>query len=192
MKTKRYAYSILLLAATLLVAAVPSLIAQTAGTGALTGTVKDSTGAVIPNATVTVTSAGTGQSRTATTSTDGSYQVGLLPPGTYSVKLSANGFQTVEIPSVTVTVTETGTLDETLQVGSQTQEVTVQSSVETVQTASSALGTVVGSQSVTGSRSNTRNYTNLLGMSSGVNGSVQNATALGEGATAYAVNGGRH
>ena len=180
----------LLLAATLCVAAVPSLFAQTAGTGALTGTIKDSTGAVIPDATVTVTSKDTGQSRTATTTPNGSYQVGLLPPGNYSVKIAANGFQTVEIPSATVTVTETGTLDETLQVGSQTQEVTVQSSVETVQTASSALGTVVGSQSVTGLPLNTRNYTNLLGMSSGVNGAVQNATALGKGATAYAVNGG--
>ena len=79
-----------------------SLFAQTAGTGALTGTVTDPSGAVIANATVTVTNNGTGQARTAVTGTDGVYKFNLLPPGSYSVKFSAAGFTSVEVPAVEI------------------------------------------------------------------------------------------
>src|ERR1022692_2801322 len=81
----------------------PSLMAQTAGTGALRGTVTDSTGAVVPSATVTVTSIDNGQVRTATTGADGVCTITLLPPGNYHVRFEANGFQTTEIPSITLT-----------------------------------------------------------------------------------------
>ena len=167
----------------------PSLAAQTAGTGALRGTVTDSTGAVVPNATVTVSSVDTGQVRTATTGADGVYTITLLPPGPYHVKFEASGFQTTEIPSITVTVTETSQLDRSLQVGTQTQEVTVQGEVETIQTASSALGTVANSETITQLPLNTRNYTNLLAMSAGANGPVTNASSIGKGASLIAVNG---
>ena len=123
-----------LVVACLLIFVAPALMAQTSGTGAITGVVTDTTGAVVPNAKVTATSAGTGQSRTATTGGAGEYSIQLLPPGTYSVRFEAPGFETLTSPSVTVTVTETGTLNQTLQVGAQTQEVTVQANVETVQT----------------------------------------------------------
>ena len=123
----------------------PVLLAQTAGTGGLTGTVADSTGAVVPNATVTATGEN-GQVRTATTGPDGVYKFTLLPPGNYRVRFEAAGFNAVEVPSATVNVTETEVLNSTLAVGAQTQEVTVQADVETVQTATSALGTVVGTE----------------------------------------------
>ena len=64
-------------AALLLLLWVPSLLAQSAGTGALTGTVTDPTGAVVPNVTVTLTSADTNQTRTATTGADGTYKFTL-------------------------------------------------------------------------------------------------------------------
>jgi hypothetical protein len=172
----------------LLAAFSPSLIAQTAGTGALTGTVTDSSGAVVPGATVTATSADTGQARTATTGADGVYTIGILQPGNYRVKFEAAGFKGVEIPSATVTVTETAVLDRTLEVGAQEQTVTVASEVETIQTASSALGTVATARTVTELPLSTRNYTNLLAMSSGANASVQDASLLGKGTTLIAVN----
>jgi hypothetical protein len=168
----------------------PCVVAQTAGTGALTGTVTDSTGAVVPNATVTLTSADTGQVRTSTTGPDGVYKFSLLPPGTYRAKFEASGFNGVEVPSATVNVTETEVLNRSLQVGAQTQEVTVQADVETIQTASSALGTVVAAQTVTDLPLNTRNYTNLLALSAGANASVTNATYVGKGSTLILVNGG--
>jgi hypothetical protein len=127
----------------------PSLFSQTAATGALTGTVKDASGAIVPDATVTATSVGTGQVRTARTDPDGTYKFGLLAPGDYKLKFEASGFNTSEVPSVTVVVTETAVLDETLQVGAQTQQVEVRGETEAVQTATSTLGTVIASQAVT-------------------------------------------
>jgi Carboxypeptidase regulatory-like domain len=168
---------------------VPSLLSQSASTGALAGTVKDSSGAVIPNATVTAISVDTGQMRTTMTGADGAYKFSLLPPGNYQVKAEAAGFGTVEIPSATVSVTETAVLDVALQVGTQTQSVTVQGEVETLQTTSSALGSVATARTVTEIPLNTRNYTNLLAFSTGVSGNVSNATTLGKGATNMAVNG---
>ena len=174
----------------LLVIMIPCFAtAQSSGTGALTGTVTDSSGAVIPNVTVTVSSLDTGQVRTTFTGGNGSYQMPLLLPGNYSVKFEAAGFESATFPSVTVTVTETGTLNSQLQVGAQSQEVTVQASVETVQTASSTLGTVVSSQAVVDLPLNTRNFTNLIALSSGANATVNNATLLGKGYQAIAVNG---
>ena len=169
---------------------VPSVMAQTASTGALTGTLKDASGAVIPNATVTATSSDTGAVRTAMTGTDGTYRFSLLPPGNYRVRLEASGFKPVEIPSATVNVTETEVLDRNLEVGSQAQTVTVESEVEAIQTTSSALGTVASARTLTELPLNTRNYTNLLAMSGGVAADVNNATLLGKGATRMAVNGG--
>src|ERR1700690_1791830 len=102
-----------------------AVFSQTASTGALTGTVKDSSGAVVPNATVTATNIGTNQARTTTADADGIYKFGFMPPGTYKVRFEASGFNTVEVPSVTILVTETPVLDQTLSVGAQAQEVEV-------------------------------------------------------------------
>ena len=167
-----------------------SLRAQTAGTGALTGTIKDPSGAVVPNATVTATSLDTGAVRTDMTGADGSYRFSLLPPGNYRVRMEASGFKPLEIPSVAVAVTETAVLDRNLEVGAQTQTVTVEGEVEAIQTTSSALGTVADARTVTELPLNTRNYTNLLAMSTGVAANVSNATTIGKGATNMAVNGG--
>jgi len=178
-----------LLVASLFFVLSPSLMAQSASTGALAGTLTDSTGAVVPNARVTATNSDTGQVRTGTTSSDGSYRFTLLPPGTYRVKFESAGFKVSEVPSVTVTVTETAVLDQSLEVGAQTEQVTVQGEAETIQTSNATLGTVMGSQTVSGLPLTTRNYTNLIGLSAGANSSVFNATALGKGLQDVAVNG---
>jgi hypothetical protein len=167
----------------------PELLAQSASTGALAGTVTDASGAVVPNATVTLTSLSTGQVRTTVTSADGSYRFGLLAPDTYRVKFQSSGFTEAEVPSVTVVVTETEVLDQHLNVGSQTEEVTVAANAETIQTSNATVGTVMASQTVSDLPLTTRNYTNLLGLSAGANTSVNNATALGKGLEDISVNG---
>src|ERR1017187_9224537 len=91
--------------------------AQSAGTGALTGTVTNPQGRAVPNATVTVTNVGTNQERTSTTGSDGVYKFPLLNPGTYRLRIGAAGFKTSEVSGVTVNVTETATQDKTLEVG---------------------------------------------------------------------------
>ena len=161
------------------------VFAQTAGTGALAGVVTDSSGAVIRDVKVTATSNDTGQARTVTTSADGAYIIGLLPPGNYKVRFEASGFKVIEVPSAAVTVTETAVLSRTLEVGTANQSVTVEESVETVQTNSSTLGTVAHSRTITEIPLNTRNYTNLLTMTAGANSAVgDGAHRVGKGSPA--------
>src|SRR5215472_16435309 len=80
--------------------------AQTGGTGALTVNVTDPTGAVIVGAAVRVANAA-GLTRSETTGSNGSYTFTLLPPGSYTVSISATGFASTEVSAVTVNVTET-------------------------------------------------------------------------------------
>jgi len=104
----------------LVVAIEPSLVAQTAGMGALTGRVTDASSNAVPNATVTVTtveSVENGQTRSTTTGTDGTYRFDGLPPGNYRLKIEAAGFKTLEIPSATVSGTGTAVVDEKLEAG---------------------------------------------------------------------------
>ena len=179
----------LLRVAALLLLVFPwALSAQTSATGALTGTVTDASGGVVPNATVTITSE-SGQVQTTATAADGTYKFVLLPPGNFQVKFEAAGFETVVIPSATIYVTETEVLNRSLSVGSQTQQIFVKNNVETVQTATSTLGTVISSQTMVDLPLSTRNFTNLLGYSAGANSNVNNAMLLGEGADQIAVNG---
>jgi len=173
----------------LLIALAASLAAQSAGTGALTGTVTDPTGAIVPGVSVVLVSLETNQARTVTTGGDGSYKFALLPPGNYRLRFSASGFKTAEVPSVTVNVTETPVLDRTLEVGAQSEQVTVEATAEVLQTASSTLGTTVGSQTVTELPLSSRNYTQILALSAGTNSGANNATAFGKGTQDMSVNG---
>jgi hypothetical protein len=86
----------------LLFLSAPLLPAQTPAVGSLTGKLTETSGAVMPNASVTITNTDTGQTRTGATGADGVYQFTLLPPGNYRVKFEAAGFQTLEMPSTTV------------------------------------------------------------------------------------------
>jgi hypothetical protein len=173
----------------LAIMAVPSLVAQTAGTSALTGAVTDPSGAAVPNVAVTLTSTDTNQVRTATTGADGVYRFTLLPPGTYRVRFAANGFKTSEVSAVNLTVTETPVLDRRLEVGAQNEQVTVVASAETLQTATSSLGTTVGATQVTAIPSANRNYTQILGLAAGASAPPNNATAFGKATPDISTNG---
>ena len=86
-------------------------------------------------------------------------------------------------------VTETPTLDRALEVGAQSEQVTVEASAETLQTSSSTLGTVVGSSTVTELPLASRNFTQIIGLSAGANVGVNNATSFGKGTLDISVNG---
>lgn len=107
-----------LLAVCLLGVLAPSLTAQAAGTGALTGRITDVSGGVVANATVTATSIESGQTQSATTGSDGSFKFDLSP-GNYRLKFQAAGFKSVEIPSVSVSGNESAVWDEKLEVEEQ-------------------------------------------------------------------------
>jgi hypothetical protein len=163
--------------------------AQSAGTGAIAGVVTDSSGAAVANVTVTATNLGTNQERTATTGAAGDYKFSLLSPGNYRLRFTANGFKTAEVSSVTVDVTETPTVNQTLEVGAVTQTVRVESNVETLQTESSTLGTTVTGNTLTALPLSNRNYTQVLSLSAGTNVGVSDATSLGRGTQDMSVNG---
>jgi hypothetical protein len=165
------------------------LWAQSAGTSGLAGTVKDPSGASIPNVIVTATSAATGQTRTSTTGADGAYRFNLLQPGEYKVKFAVMGFKTSEVGGVNLNVTETPELDRTLEVGAQNEQITVEAAAETLQTQSSTLGTTVDSKAVVELPLSNRNYTQIVGLSAGVNAGVNNATAFGKATQDFSVNG---
>ena len=165
------------------------LLATAAGTGALTGTVTDPSGALIPKATVTVTNNGTQETRTATTGADGNYQFGMLPPGSYRMKFSAKGFAETETSSIAVNVTLTTVLNQRLEIGSQKEVVQVTGGVETVQTQDATIGTLFEDHTIADMPLSTRNYTQLIMLSPGVVANVNNASTFGNGTQDVNVNG---
>ena len=160
---------------------IPLCFAQSAGTGALTGTVKDPTGAVIPGVSITATNIETGLERSALTSETGSYSFSLMPPGNYRVKFAKDGFKTSEVPSVTVSVTETPVLNRVLDVGAQGEVVEVQAQAEVLQTANSTLGTTVSNEGINALPLTSRNFTQILSLSAGAAVAVNNGAAFGKG-----------
>jgi hypothetical protein len=100
--------------------------AQVAITGKITGVVTDSSGAAVPNATVTVKSSALMTPRTTTTAADGGYLFDLLSPGTYEVTVTASGFQTVNETGIVITAGFTATINSKLQVGQVTQTIQVE------------------------------------------------------------------
>jgi len=180
---------LLLVVASLFALSAPVSIAQSSTTGGLTGTVTDPSGAVISGATVTVTSLGTGQTRTAATDANGSYKFNQLQPGNYSVTFSASGFKSLEVPSITVSITETAVVNRKLEVGAQTQQVTVEATSQSIQTTNATVGSLVGSKTVTTLPLSSRNYTNIIDLSPGVVVNVASAAAVGNGTQDINVNG---
>ncbi|HEX6896923.1 MAG TPA: carboxypeptidase-like regulatory domain-containing protein, partial [Bryobacteraceae bacterium] len=158
-----------------------ALHAQTSSTGALTVTATDPTGAVVPGASVTITAAATGTTRSHATESNGSYTFTLLPPGDYRVSISASGFKPVELSRVTVNVSETHSVNQGLEVGTQQQAVTVSTDVQALQTENSTLGDVVGGRQLNDLPLVTRNYTQILGLSPGAIMDVNNASGVGRG-----------
>jgi hypothetical protein len=138
-------------------------------TGSISGTVKDSSGAVVPKATVTITN--TDQNvvaRTVTTDENGSYSAPLLPLGHYSISAEASQFKTSTVSGIELHVNDKLTVDVTLQVGSTSQTVTVEAAPVQVdlQTATAA-GLISGTQ-IRELALNTRNYEQLVNLMPGV------------------------
>lgn len=109
-------------------------------TGSITGTVKDSSGAVVSGATIKATNDATGFSRSVTANAYGDYRVDYLPVGAYTVEVKAQGFKTSLQPAITLTLDQVQRVDVELTVGSQTQVVTVTAAPPTVNTTSAELG----------------------------------------------------
>jgi hypothetical protein len=111
------------------------LLAQSQlGTGALSGTVLDPSQAPIAGATVTVTNAATGLTRTAVTTGEGAFVVPVLPSGTYNVRVEATGFSTLEQNGVAISVGATATPRYEMKIGAVAETVTIEASAVVVDT----------------------------------------------------------
>ncbi len=160
---------------------IATSLGQAPGTGAISGTVTDSTGAVIEGATIKVIDQATGETRTAVSSKNGTYVVPLLPPATYRVETSKTGFKQLVREHVSVHITETATVNLQLIVGAIQETVTVTASPELLKTGETALGQVVDEREVNSLPLVSRDYTQILGLSPGVSAEVFNAAELGHG-----------
>jgi hypothetical protein len=163
------------------------LWAQSATTGGLTGTVTDQTGAVVPGVTATLINDATGQTQATMTDTKGLYGFSLLAPGSYAVNFYTQGFKTSEATSVVVNVSEVTVLNAKLEPGEPAQRVACQCIMG--KAAASASGTLVNSKTITSVPLTTRNFTQLLSMSSGSAAAVNNAGLLGSISQVVNVNG---
>jgi hypothetical protein len=165
--------------------------AQTATTGGLVGTVADASGAVIPNSSVTLTSESTGQVRTTRSDSRGLYRFALLSPGLYDVETGGESFSRARKNSVEITVTNTTTINFTLTVGTRNDEIVVHDHELLVQSETSALGGLVEGRTIENLPLSTRNYTQILDLSAGVQADVNNAGNLGRNTQDVFVNGAR-
>ena len=190
--TRGYLPTALVCLAVLLIVALSATSgAQTASTGALSGTVTDSSGAVVSGATVNITNEATGDARHLSTQSDGSFLAPLLLPGTYRVEIVGKGFKTLVRANVPVFVTEKKDLRLALEVGTATESVNVEAQGEVLKTGDSALGNVTEGQTVSELPLVSRNYTQIVGLSPGVVTNVNNASDLGRGNSSLnAVDGG--
>ncbi|MDQ3172619.1 MAG: TonB-dependent receptor [Acidobacteriota bacterium] len=169
-----------------------TVFAQSQTTGSVEGVVKDPNGAVVVGAEVVVASKATGDERRVTTGESGAYAVPLLPPGSYRIQINASGFRPVVFEEVTVSITETTSIPVELGVGGLTGEtVVVNASGPIVQSDSSQLGRVVDSRTVAELPLATRNFTQILGLSTGTATYLPDNTAVGRNSQNISVNGGR-
>src|SRR5688572_12835507 len=161
------------------------------GTGQLSGNVVDANGAVVPGATVKLTSGGTSQEREAVTNDSGDFVFTLLPAGVYKLEITAAGFRTVVVDEVKINVTQTTTLPVRLDAATVSGMVTIKAEAPLVQQETSQVGRTVEEQTIRQLPLPTRNFQQLLTLSPGTSSSVANNTELGRGDAIITVNGQR-
>jgi len=140
-----------------------------ASTGTITGTVVDSTGAVIPGARVTVRNPETGFSQETLTSDTGNYTFVFLQPRTYTVTAEAPGMQSATISNIVLQVDQTARVNVALNVGEVTETVEVSADVIGLQTDNATLGHVITSKQITELPLNGRQFLQLAALGPGVN-----------------------
>ena len=131
--------------------------AQAAGAD-LQGVIKDPTGAVVPNATVTARNPATNLSRTTTSNDEGFYRIVNLTPGDYEITVEAANFKKAVLTKVTFTVGQTANVDISLEPGQLTESVTIsEATSDIVETSKTAVATTIDQQRINNLPINERN-----------------------------------
>jgi Carboxypeptidase regulatory-like domain/TonB dependent receptor len=136
--------------------------------GRILGAVTDQSGGVISGATVTIIDKDRGVARTLTTDASGEYNAPTLIPGTYTVRVEANGFRTVNRENVVLEVGREVRVDLTPQPGAQAQTITVTEAIPLVETTNATLGGTLNNADINDMPLNGRNYQNLLALRPGI------------------------
>jgi len=165
--------------------------AQTATTGQIDGIVRDPTGAVVAGARVVLAS-DAGVTREEKSDNAGTYLFTLLPAGNYRLEISAPGFKTSAVDNVAVRITETSHVDVSMVVSAAAGEVVnVNAEVSLVQVNSAAQGRVVDELTIRDLPLATRNFTQILSLSTGTATYLPDNTAVGRNSQNISVNGAR-
>src|SRR5438128_9046797 len=125
-----------------------SAFAQSQTTGRIAGTVRDPNSAVVVGVEVTVSSNATAEARKVITDNEGNYSVPLLPPGTYRVRVTANGFSSALFDSVQVVITETTAVNAELAVSGVVVDPVIVRVAPLIQKDGPQLGRVVDARAV--------------------------------------------
>jgi hypothetical protein len=156
----------LFLVFTLVLAACGTGFAQ--ANGSIVGTVTDSVGATVQDATVALLNTGTGDSKTAKSSAAGDYQFLQLLPGMYKVTVTGASFKQFVRSNIEVTVNNATRIDAALQLGGVTETVEVTAESPLLSTQTSSLNYEVGTKQIDALPLNGRNVLNLVGLVPGV------------------------
>jgi hypothetical protein len=170
----------------LILVSAGAVLAQSAAAGALEGTVSDSAGQRVAEARVVVVQAGTGERHEAKADSTGAFRFALLPAGSYAVEFAREGFRTSRMERLAVAASEVVTLEAALDAGDPAAAVECRCQVRA---AAPSTGTLVDQKAITAAPLNTRNFTQVLSLSSGSVASVNNAGTLGRGTPSVNVNG---
>jgi hypothetical protein len=161
--------------------------------GTITGFVRDPTGAVVPNAKVTLKSEATGLTRTVTTDAQGHYSVPDLPPDYYTLTASAPGFKEFTSTHNKLVANTTLSLDANLQVGAATERIEVTATASPIQTQSGAVQSEVSGTQVQNQELNGRNPVYMAQLLPGVRGggTLGDFNGLEGGGNPFQINGAR-
>ena len=136
--------------------------------GQITGTIRDATGALVPNARLTATNVGTNVTFTTQSNEEGIYRLLALPPAQYRIAAAMTGFKTFEQGPIILQVNDNLTLDVTLEVGDAAERVVVSAAAEALQTQTASVGQVVNTRTIEGLPLNVRDPLALIGLTPGV------------------------
>jgi hypothetical protein len=149
----------------------------------LSGNVLDSSGAAVPNATVTAINVETSIVHTTASEKGGDYVLTSLPPGNYTLTAEAPGFSKLEQTGISLQINQQARVDLTLKVGQTAQTVQVTGHPPLLEAESSSVGTVINRQLVNELPLNGRNFVQLATLSPGVNGVGESASGTIMGGT---------
>ncbi|MGC2162210.1 MAG: carboxypeptidase regulatory-like domain-containing protein [Silvibacterium sp.] len=150
-------------------------------TAALSGTVEDSSGAVMPNAAITLTSGERGIVRTTTTNGAGRYTFSQLPPSTYTLSVQVTNFTKYEQRGIVLNASQAATQDVTLTPGSVNQHVVVNSDASMLNTDNANISTDINDKQIVELPLNLRNIYGLVTLNSSVNNNSESQNLLGGG-----------